>query len=263
MNGGPALGGRPAATASVSEGRLCGMPPVVDQAVVLRHWEYSETSQTVSLLTRAHGVVRGLAKGARREKGSFCGGFEVLTRGEIVFIPRETTDLSLLTEWDLQEVFWATRRDLQAHRIGFYMIDLVHHAVTASDPHPGLFDELVLRLGELEDEGRREEALLRFQWGLLVETGYQPRLSWDPGARTLGFNPLTGQVVADPGRSPSGTVWRVRGETVRLLAAVGDGVDPLEHSASTVDRANRLLSAYLRTVLDRDLPTRAALFGKQ
>ncbi|MCA9311476.1 MAG: hypothetical protein KDA21_09750, partial [Phycisphaerales bacterium] len=82
-------------------------------------------------------------------------------------------------------------------------------------------------------------------------------------ARTLGFNPLSGQVVADPGATHAGPVWRVRGETVRLLQAIRDGATEVVHGPGTVDRANRLLAAYLRALLDRDLPTRTALFGKR
>ena len=44
------------------------MPIIADTAICIRCWDFSETSQTVSLVTREHGVVRGLAKGAKREK---------------------------------------------------------------------------------------------------------------------------------------------------------------------------------------------------
>ncbi|HAC09503.1 MAG TPA: DNA repair protein RecO, partial [Phycisphaerales bacterium] len=53
------------------------MPTIRDEAVCVRHWDFSETSQTVSLFLRDHGLVRGLAKGARRERGSFSGGFDL------------------------------------------------------------------------------------------------------------------------------------------------------------------------------------------
>ena len=62
------------------------MADVTDSAVCLRCWDYSETSQTVSLLTREHGILRGLAKGAKRPKASFSGGFDPLTCGQLVAI---------------------------------------------------------------------------------------------------------------------------------------------------------------------------------
>ena len=240
------------------------MPPVADQAVVLRHWDYSETSQTIALLTRDHGIIRGLAKGARREKGSFSGGFELLTRGEILFIVRPSSELALLTEWDLQEVYWAARRDLRAHHIGLYMIDLVHHLLTTQDPHPTLFDTLAEALSSLDDPDRHDQALLTFQWALLVETGYQPSLGGPDVNRTVGFNARAGEVVDDPGANVVSTyLWRVRGETIRLLQGIAGGDDSLGvHQATTVDRANRLLASYTRVLMDRDLPTRAMLFGK-
>ena len=42
------------------------MPTITDNAICIRRWDYSETSQTVSLLLRNHGVIRGLVKGAKR-----------------------------------------------------------------------------------------------------------------------------------------------------------------------------------------------------
>ena len=59
---------------------------LVDQAICIRHWDWSETSQTVSLFCRASGILRGLAKCARRERGSFSGGIDLLARGEVVAV---------------------------------------------------------------------------------------------------------------------------------------------------------------------------------
>ena len=51
-----------------------------DQAVCIRMIDWSETSQIVALLTREHGVLRGLAKGSKRMSPSaisrFSGGIE-------------------------------------------------------------------------------------------------------------------------------------------------------------------------------------------
>jgi recombinational DNA repair protein (RecF pathway) len=49
-----------------------GVPPIIDQAIVVRLWDFSETSQTVSLFLREHGMLRGLAKGSRRAAGWTC-----------------------------------------------------------------------------------------------------------------------------------------------------------------------------------------------
>jgi len=241
------------------------VPTLIDQAIVLRQWDYSETSQTVALLTRAHGRLKGIAKGARREKGSFGGGFEPLTRGEIVAIVKPSTDLATLTEWDLQEVFWAARRNLWAHRAGLYFADLAYHAIVDEDPHPGLFDAAVSGLRALREAGESWDALLRFQWSLLVEMGLQPRLG-EPGDREKGgvyrFDPRSGGVGT--ATEPEGDAWRVRGATIELLRTLESGGTKAEllPDADATRRGARLLAEYLRFVLDRDLPTRKSLFGR-
>jgi len=249
------------------------VPTVVDQAIVIRTWDFSETSQTASLLLREHGLIRGLAKGSRRAKSPFAPGLEVLTRGEIVAIVKTGTDLANLTDWDLQEVFWAPRRDLGAHRAGLYMIDLVHHALTDHDPHPGLFDALVRELREMEQPGRLGQALLRFQWTLLVETGYRPRLEADPPSRgqragpsAYTFSAEAGGLIADD-RVPEAVLkqpgrWRVRADTVALLRRLERGEELHGDSVvTTIDRANRLLATYLRFIIARDIPSQSAVFG--
>lgn len=158
------------------------MPTITDQAVVIRQWDFSETSQTVSLFTLNHGVIRGLAKGARREKGSFSGGLDVLTGGQIVAIIKPGRELATLTAWHVQQMYPAVRRSLAANRIGLYMADLIHHMIINQDPHPAVFESLTEGLEQLGEADRLESVLLQFQWQLLKEAGYEPQVHAD--ART-------------------------------------------------------------------------------
>jgi DNA repair protein RecO (recombination protein O) len=234
------------------------MPTIVDNAVCIRTWDFSETSQTVSLFTHEHGIIRGLAKGAKREKGAFSGGLDVLTRGEVVAIVKPTKDLATITAWHLQDLFPALRKSLPANRAAMYMADLVHHMLIDHDPHPRIFDAFVEALSAMTDSGAIESALLRWQWLLLAETGYQPQLDQDAqtggglpnNSPTLGFSATAGGVVAD---TSGGDRWRVRRETIDALRQVvndqSGGAD-----LESVRRANRLLAAYVREILGSELP---------
>lgn len=239
------------------------MATLIDQAVVLRVWDFSETSQTVSLLCRAHGLVRGLAKGAHREKSKFGGGFELLTLGEVVYTAKPGAELATLTEWDLSEIFWGVRQDLAAHRAGLYIADLVNNAILDHDPHERLFDAMTDSLRTLDDAARVHETLMRFQWRLLTEIGYRPRIDGDiKGAgddRTFLFRPAAGGIT----ENGEGAGWRVRAETVRALASIDDANNSNRHPVATsiAERAGRLLSEYLRHVLAKDLSSRQVCFG--
>lgn len=255
------------------------MPKERDEAVCIRRWDFSETSQTVALFSRGHGLVRGLAKGAKRERGQFGGGIELLTRGEVLFMIRKGRDLAAITDWSLLEIFPHLSRSLAAHRAGLYFADLVAHLVHEEDPHERLFEVLVESLRALSDEGAAARTVLAFQWTALVEAGYRPILDRD--ARTGEALDLSDGAAAFSA-AEGGTVnaaraaeaWRVRSETIALLrrldradaegapAAGGFAAKAIAAGDDVLGRANRLLGAYIRHILDRDLPTMRQVLGE-
>lgn len=236
------------------------MPTISDTAVCIRRWDFSETSQTVSLLTREHGIIRGLAKGAKREKGAFSGGLDVLTRGQVVAIVKPGRELATLTEWHLEETYRVVRQRLDANRAALYMVDLVHHMLTTEDPHPLVFDALVEALGGLGDPARVGMALLLFQWRVLEEAGYRPELDRDAETGrplpeqedVLAFSPRAGGFVAAPAASDH---WRVRRTTRDLLRAVASASSTSGAEAAVVRRANRLLAVYSRELIGSEPAT--------
>lgn len=261
------------------------VPTLQDDAICIRHWDWSETSQTVSLLTRAHGMVRGLAKGSKREKGRFCGGIELLTRGQLLFISKPSSDLATLTEWDLTELFPGLRQDLRRFYAGMYLADLLQHSIRDHDPHPGAFEAALACLRSLGAPtppdrpggaggaggagggggGAVDEPLTRFQWALLLEMGYRPELDRDvrtgaplPEARRYLFAPHQGGVTATEPDDAS-PAWPVRAETITCLRALGDPAS--QPDAGTWDRAARLLAAYFREVLGQALPSLDRVFS--
>ncbi len=242
------------------------MSTTSDNAICIRRWDFSETSQTVLLFGREIGLFRGLAKGAKRPKSRFSGGFDVLTRGQVVAIIKPGKDLATLTEWHLEQVYRAGRTDLNINRIALYMIDLVQHMFTDHDPHPAAFDLLSSSLDAFESAQQPQPVLLRFQIALLDECGYRPELVHDAQtgriiddtSTTLAFSSRHGGVVADtvePDR------WRVRRATVELLRAAQRDALPAEPNIATALRANRLLAAHYRELLGKQTATMTALFS--
>ncbi|MGH7133660.1 MAG: DNA repair protein RecO [Phycisphaerales bacterium] len=248
------------------------MPPVHDAALCIRHWDWSETSQTVSLFTRGHGLVRALAKGAKRPGSPFSGGLELLTVGDAGLVIKPTTELALLTEWDLTEIFPALRTSLPRQHAGLYAADLLQRLVTDRDPHPDLFDAAVtlFRALDIHDD---PAALLRFQFAALTSTGYRPVLDRDvrtgaelPSSKPLAFSPSLGGLTSDTAASDASPLaeelWRVRPATIGALRAI-DAASPEEVqpiSRADTDRANRLLAAYIRHLIGIEPPTLGLVF---
>lgn len=249
------------------------MPPVIDDAICIRQWDWSETSQTVSVFCRSLGVVRGLAKGARRPKAPYSGGLEILTRGSVGVIVKQSSDIALITEWDLLEQFPALRRSLEAHYAGMYMAELVHYAVHDHDPHAALYDALLGALRALGEDLPRRAALVDFQWAVLVETGYRPELACDvrtgealAPAQAYRFHPALGGLIPDaPPTADTAGTWRVRRQTTDLLGRLpmGPGVGAGSETREQLDRAGRFLAAYLRYVLGREPRMLPYLYDRQ
>jgi DNA repair protein RecO len=252
------------------------MPLVRDDAICLRVWDWSETSQTVSLFARGMGLVRGVAKGAKRDQSAFAGGFELATRGEVVLSDRAkekaTGSMATIAAWDLSEVFPATRATLVSFHGVMAMLDLVHHAVHEYDPHPLVFEALLTSLRDAGTPRTDRAALLRVAWSVLADTGHTPELLLDvrtekalaPAAsyhflpRGGGFSAATSQA------SDLATVWKVRGETLQMLRVMAHepGKDALAaFDDATLWRGAKLLMLHAREVFQSATPAVDALIG--
>jgi len=156
------------------------MPLSSDHCLCLRKFEYSETSQILTLFSRTHGLFRAIAKGAHRRTkagaSKFDGGVDLLDLGQAVFTHDPSRELSTLTEWHLLNGHLCLRSDLRPLYLAQYSAELVSSMMEEHDPHPDLFDRLRHLLEELPSS-RMEESFLCFQLDLLRETGYLPELS--------------------------------------------------------------------------------------
>lgn len=232
------------------------MPRIDDEALCIRHWDWSETSQTVSLFGRRHGLVRGLAKGARRDRGRFGGGFDLFTRGEFLAIGKSDRTLLTLTDWTMLETFPRLRSELEASRAAFYLGDLLQRTMPAQDPHPVSFDAALHALRSIEDGVRPLEAIARFQWTLLVDIGYAPDLSLPPGNGPVLFDPGEGRFrcVPDDGEAVPERSWRVRRDTVAWIGGCEEDREDESDPAplEVVSRAARLLAVCLRELLGEE-----------
>jgi len=267
---GGAVGGR-----SIYHARMARFK---ENAICIRHIDWSETSQIVVLLTEQRGTLRAVAKGSRRMSPGavqrFSGGVELLTMGQAGGHIKTNAELANLTEWDLQQPLAHLRERLAAHRLACYAADLIHALIAADDPHPDTFAAMRDLLQGLLEPTHDAAELLRFQWRLLGDVGYQPLLNADvqsgeplAEARAYTFDTQRGGLTRDTGGGFGR--HRVRAETVLLLRKLADAPELLADvpdlmtvgSDDALQRANRLLCTYLRALLDRELPTMKYVLG--
>jgi DNA repair protein RecO (recombination protein O) len=158
---------------------------VKDQAICLRAMDYSETSQIVTLLTRSHGRIQTIAKGAKRAKSAFDGPIERFSRGDIVYLFSENSSLYTLREFrQVYDVVMTLSRHLDAYHCALLGTELLSKLIHDHDPHAVLFDTFVQFLQDLGHPAEVEFArrdrlglLVVFQLSLLREVGLAPVFS--------------------------------------------------------------------------------------
>lgn len=145
--------------------------------LVVRTWDWSESSRIAVLWTREFGKVRVLAKGGRRLKSNFECSLDLLSACDFIFIHKSSGGLDLLTEARARENFPHLRTNLQALNSAYYLAELLGDLTQEFDPHPPLYDAALHTLRELGNEGILcGPRLMAFELAFLRELGYGPAL---------------------------------------------------------------------------------------
>jgi DNA repair protein RecO (recombination protein O) len=167
-------------------------------AYVLHAYPYRETSLIVEVLSRDHGRLALVARGARRAQSS-------LKSRLLAFQPLALSWFGKAALKTLHGVEWlggSQRLEGRALMCGFYVNELLLKLLPAEDPHQALFETYAATLATLAAGDEPQGILRRFELGLLSELGY---------AQPLGE--LADGGCIDPGR--------------RYSYAFGQGVVPL------------------------------------
>jgi len=139
-----------------------------EPAFVLHSRPWRETSLIVDVLSRHHGRVGLVARGARRQTSS------LKTR----LIPFQPLALSWFGKSQLRTLHAAEWQGgglmLRGHALmcGFYLNELLLRLLPEGDAHAGLFDLYASTLTALNEQSDVEPVLRRFELDLLSELGY-------------------------------------------------------------------------------------------
>ena len=132
------------------------------EAVVLRSLDYGETSQIVTLFTRAKGKLGVMAKGARRAKTPFGATLQPMAYTQVVFYYKPTRTLQILSESSHAESFHRLRENLRRITVGLRVVELVDALMEEEDPQPEVFALIVRVLRRLNATDRRAANLWPF-----------------------------------------------------------------------------------------------------
>lgn len=100
------------------------MPERVSEAIIMRHRELGESDLVVSFFTPTGGVIKGVAKGARRSKVRFVNCLDHFCLVNLEFNTRGKGDLCFIESGRLIEPYSKMRRDFSAVSVASYAVEL-------------------------------------------------------------------------------------------------------------------------------------------
>ncbi|MCF7731265.1 MAG: DNA repair protein RecO [Akkermansiaceae bacterium] len=133
------------------------------QAILIRLTRLTDTSLIVHWFTQDHGLVKAVAKGARRPNSQFAGKLDLFFGGEIAFARAPRGELHSLREVAIHSWREGLRRDYSATLLAAYFCQLLELAVEPEHPDPPLFDLLRRALDHVADHPPSLRALRHFE----------------------------------------------------------------------------------------------------
>ncbi len=133
------------------------------EAIVIRLTRLTETSLIVHWFTDAHGLVKTVAKGARRARSPFSGQIDLFFGGEIAFICAKNGELHTLREVAIREWREGLRANYTSTLLAAYCCQLLEAAVEPEHPEPELHDLLKRALDHLSHQPPTLRALRHFE----------------------------------------------------------------------------------------------------
>ncbi|MBX3282162.1 MAG: DNA repair protein RecO [Acidobacteria bacterium] len=154
------------------------MAVVETECIVLRSYDLADADKIAVLLTADHGVVRAVAKGAKRLKSKFGSGLEPLTRVNAAYFKKETRELVDLDKIEVIESAFSLVSSPEILTRFAYLIDILISLVPAELPDPALYRMTNACLGAVRNRPDSIEAIsLYFEAWLLRLAGLFP--TWD------------------------------------------------------------------------------------
>lgn len=238
---------------------------VETHAVVLNTFKLAEADKIVVCMTEKAGLIRGVARGARRLKSRFGASLEPFTLVNLTFFEKEGRELVTFKHAEILKSYFGSARDEETVASLGYLVELVKQFAAPNQADDRLFRMLRACVDSLVSAPASLPAVLTYaELWVLQLAGFLPdfkvcgrcrrRLSGGAGEKIF----MSGEGVLWCGECGEGQP--LSGETYKLLSSMRASPPSVWASAfsnispqgqrTVADTARRLV----RRVIERDIP---------
>ncbi len=151
------------------------MPQYETESLVLKSYNLAEADRIVVFFTREHGMVRGVAKGAKRLKSRFGSTLELFSTVNLSYFQKEERELVSIQSVELTKSCFAEASSPEFLNTFSYIADLLMSFVPPHDPHETLYRMTKACLTAASENAEDLDSIrLYFELWLLRLGGYLP-----------------------------------------------------------------------------------------
>lgn len=151
------------------------MPSVATEAIVLRTYRLAEADKIVVLMTQEAGLVRGVARGARRVKSRFGASLEPWTLCHLTYFEKEGRELVTLSSVEIVRSSFNLSQHTELVHALEYMSELTLEFMPPHEANPNMFRMLKATAQAAQREQVHVRRLVQyFELWTLRLSGYLP-----------------------------------------------------------------------------------------
>ncbi|MDY5840957.1 MAG: DNA repair protein RecO [Corynebacterium camporealensis] len=222
-----------------------------DRAVVIRSYDFGEADRVIVLLTKRHGLVRGVAKGVRRAKSRFGSRLQLFVNLDVQLYAGRS--LYSITQADTVAYYGAQIiDDYERYTAACAALEAAERLAQNDAPgDPYLYNAITQTLERLQ-HAEPIDALNAFLLQAMAHAGWSPSLfdcaqCQRPGPHHA-FHPAVGGAACHQCRPPGAA--EVDPETLHHMWLLAHGYESNPTNAQRQE-AHRLTRAYLQWHLER------------
>jgi DNA repair protein RecO (recombination protein O) len=166
---------------------------VETEALVLRTYPLSDADKIVVALTLDEGLVRGVAKGAKRLKSRFGSSLEPFSVVRLSYFQKEDRELVSISSIELEHSYFAIASDPDFLQAFSYAAELLVAFAPPHEKNERLYRMTKVCLEASAEKGNHSAVLMYFEIWLLKLGGFLP--SWEKCA-VCGREPLESETVS-------------------------------------------------------------------
>ena len=143
---------------------------VETEGLVLRCYNLSDADKIVVALTETEGLIRGVAKGAKRLKSKFGGSLEPFSVVRLAYFQKEEIELVTIRDIELKKSSFTDAGEPEFLQKFSYLVDLLGKFAPPHDPNERLYNmsKICLETGAKEHEDLDSIALYFEYWVLII-----------------------------------------------------------------------------------------------